>query len=305
MYVALRDHSTTLTQPFGEQEWRIAMNAPSPAEQVRARLTTPGFFEALGVPARYGRALPQADAQDTPGEIPAVLSYGFWQRRFNADPSAVGHSITLNRHSFTIVGVMAREFNGTSLDTSPEVRLPMRAFLLVAPPEFILSPTKRIEWSLDLSARLKPGVSREQALAETRTLWRSTTETLYRADPSGERLAFELKRGLDLEPLNRGISILRDKYGQALKLLIALVGVLFLIVCANVAGLLLARAAARRSELAVRLAVGATRVRLIRQTLCESALLSALGAIGGIALAFLATPLLVRALPPMRDLATG
>jgi hypothetical protein len=108
MYVALRDHSTTLTQPFGEQEWRIAMNTPSPAEQVRARLTTPGFFEALGVPARYGRALTQADAQDTPGEIPAVLSYGFWQRRFNADPSAVGHSITLNRHSFTIVGVMAR-----------------------------------------------------------------------------------------------------------------------------------------------------------------------------------------------------
>lgn len=305
MYAAIRDHSTTLTQPFGEQEWRIAMNRPAPAEQVRATLTTPGFFEALGVPARYGRSLTQADAQETPGDIPAVLSYGFWQRRFNADPGAVGHSITLNGHSFTIVGIMPRAFNGTSLDTSPDVRLPMRAFPLVAPPEFLSTPTKMIEWSLDLSARLKPGVSRERALAETRALWRSTTEALYRADPNGGRLAMEMKRGVDLDPLNRGISILREKYGGALKLLIALVGVLLLIVCANVAGLLLARAAARRSELAVRLAVGATRSRLIRQTLCESALLSALGAIGGIALAFLATPLLVRALPPVRDLGTG
>src|SRR5271155_2425634 len=180
----------------------------------------------------------------------------------------------------------------------------MRAYPLLVLP----AASNKPEWMLDLSARLKPGVSRDQAQSETRALWKSTTEAMYRANPvgfSGSRLEVERKRGVDPDPLDRGVSIPRDKYGPALRLLIALVAVLLLMVCANVAGLLLARAAARRSELAVRLAVGATRARLIRQTLAESALVSALGAAGGIALAFLATPLLVRALPPMRDLGTG
>lgn len=305
MYTAIRDHSTTLTQPFGEEEWRIAMNQPAPAEQIRVAVTTPEFFEALGVPARYGRTLMSADGEETPGDLPAVLSHGFWARRFDADPAAVGRAIVLNGHRFTIVGIMPREFNGTSLDTSPDVRLPLRTALLIAPPGYNSPDSKRLLWSLDLSARLKPSVSRAQALAETRALWRATTETIYRANPSGGRLETELKRGMDLDPLDRGVSILRDKYGPALKLLIALVGVLLLIVCANVAGLLLARGAARRPELAVRLAVGATPARLVRQLLCESGLLAALGAVGGIALVFLSTPLLVRALPPLRDLGTG
>jgi predicted permease len=306
MYLAIRDHSTTLTQPFGEEEWRVAMNLPAPAEQVRATVTTPEFFDALGVPARYGRTLTAADSNGQPGEIPAVLSYGFWERRFNGDPGAVGREIVLGGHRFTIVGVMPRGFNGTSLDTSPDVRLPLRAGELIAPPDYRSPGSLKIQYQLDLAARLRPGVAREAALAETRALWRSTTEAIYKGSPDGVgRLDSELRRGMDLDSIDRGVSILRDRYGLALKLLIALVGVLLLIVCANVAGLLLARGAARRSELAVRLAVGATRARLIRQMLCESAVLAALGAVGGVTLAFLATPLLVRALPPLRDLTTG
>ncbi|HLX42230.1 MAG TPA: ABC transporter permease [Bryobacteraceae bacterium] len=306
MYAAIRDHSTTLTQPFGEEEWRVAMNQPAPAEQVRVTITTPEYFEALGVPARYGRALTAADAVETPGEIPAVLSYGFWTRRFHADPNAVGGAIVLNGHRFTIVGVMPREFNGTSLDTSPDVRLPLRASELVGPQDYRSSTTHKIEWSLDLAARLRPGVTRAQALEETRALWRSTVEAIYKGSPDGVgRLDSELRRGVDLDAIDRGVSILRDKYGAALKLLITLVGVLLLIVCANVAGLLLARGAARRLELAVRLAVGATRGRLVRQVLCESGLLAAFGGVGGVTLAFLVTPVLVHALPPMRDLGTG
>jgi len=124
-YEALRARSTTLSAVFGEAPIDVALNQPTPAEQVRVHMVTPGFFEALGVPALSGRTLSEDDAPANSATPPAVLSYGFWRRRFNGDPAAVGRTIVLHGHPFVIVGVMPRAFNGTSVDTAPDVRVPL------------------------------------------------------------------------------------------------------------------------------------------------------------------------------------
>jgi predicted permease len=300
-YRALVEHSTTLAGVFGEAELLVAMNAPAPAEQIRVHLSTPEFFQELGAQALYGRSLTPADGEEAEGAVPAVLSYGFWQRRFHGDRGAVGRPIVLHGHRSIIVGVMPREFNGISVESAPDVRVPMRALPLLVGE----SVSKRLDGAqIDLAGRLRPGVTRERALAECIAIWRPTIESLYAHEPDPSFAETELSRGMELDPLERGVSVLRDKFGAALQLLTISVGLLLLIVCANVAGLLLAGAAARRGEIALRLAVGATRLRLVRQMLTESLLLTALGATGGWSLAWIAAPFLIRALPPIRDLST-
>jgi predicted permease len=296
VYEALRDRSTTLSAVFGEFAIDAVMSEPAPAEQIRVHLSTPEFFEALGVRAALGRTLIADDAKDNPGAPPAVLSYGFWQRRFNGDPAARGKTIRLNGNSFTIVGVAPREFNGFAADTAPDIRVPLRVLPLIT-----TGYGKRGEYAtLDLAGRLKPGASAAQALAESRPIWKAVLDSM------GEDFRFAVSYDtiypLEIESLEHGSSILRDRYAVALKFLIACSSFLLLMVCANVAGLLLARSAARRQEIAVRLAVGATRLRLARQMLVESALLAAIGAGGGIALAAGLTPLLSNMLPPIHDL---
>jgi predicted permease len=300
-YEALRDHSTTLAAVFGEEELWVALNEPRPAEQIRLSLVTPEYFEVLGVPAATGRSLTRDDAKENPGLIPAVLSYEFWRRRFDGDPGAVGGALMLHGHKVVIVGVMPREFNGTSLDTSPDVRLPVRAAPLLF--DATNRPATLAELvDLSLAGRLKPGVTRVQARAECYGLWRAASEAFWKEHP--DVLDAELRRGMEVDSLDHGTSILRDKFGNALELLIASVSLLLLMVCANLAGLVLARSTARTEEIALRLALGATRARLVRQMLTESVLLATLGAAAGLLIALVSTPLLVRALPPMRDLYT-
>jgi predicted permease len=263
-------------------------------------MATPEFFEVLGVPALFGRPLTSDDATSNSGTPPAVLSYAFWRRRFNGDPAAVGRTLVLHGHAFVIVGVMPRRFNGTSADTAPDVRVPLHTFqALWSDPEAF-----NVELvTLDLGGRLKPGVTRAQAQAETLAIWRAAVEPYSRGQLLGRGVFDQLESGMELDPLERGISILRDRYAGALTLLLIFVGLLLLMVCANVTGLLLTRVAGRRQEIAVRLALGATRGRLVRQMITESVLLTAVGAAGGVLLAFVSTGSMVRAFPPLRDIA--
>jgi predicted permease len=302
VYETLKQRAGTLSAVFGDAEWPVAMDDPQPAEQVRVHVVTPEFFDVLGVAALYGRTLTADDAKQDAGTPPAVLSYGFWQRRFAGAVQAVGRTITLRGHKFLVVGVMPRTFNGITADTAPDLRIPLRAF-----------PLLRFEGAfrgngiaLEIAARLKPGVSLAQARDECYRIWRATTEDALHRVPNitPDRIQSELARGLQVESLERGVSILRDRVGLALQLLAGSAALLLLLMCSNVAGLLLARSAARREEIAVRLALGATRARLVRQMLAESALLAGLGAAGGWLVAVVAMPVLVRALPPMRDRAT-
>jgi len=302
VYEALKQRAGTLSAVFGDAEWPVAMDDPQPAEQVRVHVVTPEFFDVLGVAALHGRTLTADDSREDTGTPPAVLSYGFWQRRFAGDTHAVGRSITLRGHKFLVVGVMPQTFNGIAADTAPDLRIPLRAF-----------PLLRFEGAfrgngiaLEIAARLKPGVSLAQARTECYLIWRAATEDALRRAPNVPpgQIESELARGLQVESLARGVSVLRDRLGLALQLLAGSAGLLLLLMCSNVAGLLLARGAARSEEIAVRLALGATRARLVRPMLVESALLAGLGAAGGWILARVSMPLLVRALPPMRDRAT-
>ena len=297
-YEVLRDHATTLAAVFGETgtNFHFAMSDPEPPEEITVNGVTPNFFEALGVRALRGRVLLPDDADERAGLPPAVLSYGFWQRRFGGDPSVVNRrTILVNGHRFVIVGVMPGDFNGLTVDTAPDVRVPLRAYL-----PLVKFPREQL-W-FELAGRLKPGVARSQAESECQGLWRSTMENYFRdVDKFPPQAASRLlAQGMHLEPVARGVSLLRDRYGDVLKLLMASVALLLLIVCTNVAGLLLERAAARQEEITVRLAVGATRFRLVGQMLAENLLLAVLGAVGGMAVAVAGLPLATRGLPPIR-----
>ncbi len=282
---ALHDRASAATDVFGFQEEFADVTEPGPAEQIRVHLVTPEYFSALGGGAALGRALAPDDVDV------AVLSYGFFEQRFNGDPHALGRTIVLHGHRFTVVGVMPREFNGISIDTAPQVRIPLTAFVVFSLDAMPLGDHA----PFDLSVRLRPGVNRAQATGEINSIWRPIVSTEPFPNP------LELEKGVELEPLEHGISRLRDRFSGALIFLVGAVGLLLLMVCANVAGLLLARSASRRQEIAIRLALGASRARLVRQMLAESFILAAIGGIGGILIAFRAIPLLERAIPPMRD----
>ncbi len=300
-YEVLRDHATSFSNVFAEpgfdMDFRFAMTAPGPPAQISVSMVTPEFFEGLGVRALYGRTLKREDARPGSDLPPAVLSYGFWKSRFRGDPRVVdGGTIDLQRHRFAIVGVMPREFNGWSVDTSPDVRIPWRTFSLV-------TDYHPQDAELEMAARLKRGATRAQAEAECRDLWFGTMRPYYRDVLKVEPPYLDevINSGVALDPLERGTSILRTHYGNALSLLMWCSGLLLVIACANIGGLLLARAVARQREVAVRLAVGATRGRIVRQGLVENSLLALAGAAGGIWFAFATARLAVRWLPPLRD----
>jgi predicted permease len=291
-YGSLLEHSQTLSIAFGQEDWQVVMERPAPAEEIRVDPVTPEFFDALNASASIGRTLTAADAKESAGNPPAVLSYGFWRRHFGGDRGAIGRAIELHGHDFVVVGVMPEEFHGISADTSPDVCVPLRAAQLLQQSDHPIPLGDR--W-VDISARLKPGVSLQRAQEEIRAMWLATAEG-KQTPPS---------QPLILDSLEHGTSILRTRFSGALQLLIASVALLQLMVCANLAGLLVARGARRSGEMAIRLAIGATPGRLIRQMLAESAVLTVLGAAGGVGLAFLAAPMLVSALPPVRDLTTS
>jgi predicted permease len=296
----LRTSSKALANSFGEtgQFLQFPMNAPEPAEYVSVHAVTPGYFEALGIPARYGRVLTADDVQTTEEPPPAVLSYHFWRRRFNADPNVVtGRTIVINKRHFAIVGVMPPGFNGITIDTGPDIRVPFSGYtqLLNFNPDLL---------SFEVAGRLKTGVTRDAAEAEAKTLWYSTMADYYKNVQKlpPETAAEQLSRGMALEPLEHGVSLLRDRFGPALKLLMASVGLLVIIVCTNVIGLLLARGIARQQEIAVRIALGATPAQIRGQMLSESFWIVLFGFVGALLVASMAMPLAVGMVPPIRDL---
>ena len=208
----------------------------------------------------------------------------------------------LHGHPFVIVGVMPRAFNGISVDTAPDLRVPIQTFQALWPEPAAFNVEQA---QLDLGGRLKSGGTRAQAQGETLAIWQALIESVTPAPhPHGRGVYDQLQTGMELDPLERGISILRDRYAGAFRLLLLSVGLLLLMVCANVTGLMLTRMAGRREEIAVRLALGATRGRLARQMFTESFLLTGLGGTAGVLLAFFLTGSVVRVLPPLRDIAT-
>ena len=311
-YKALRDRSKTLRSVFAETEWhdQFQMTEPEPAEEITVRGVTPEFFEALGSRPTLGRFLTTDDATRNFDRPPAVLSYEFWRKRFGSNAGSIqrqstgqtlGQNLAVNGHRFSIVGVMPRGFYGLSADSGPDIRISLQAYTL------LMSEFKVDQAEFALAGRLKPGVTLAQAQMECLAIWRPVMQDYYQhiEKVSPENLSRLLKHGMEVQSLERGTSLLRDNFGDVFKLLMASVSLLVVIVTLNVAGLLLARAAARQREMTVRLAIGGTPLRLARQLFTESIVLAAFGAGGGLIVALITMPLAVHALPPVRDVYTS
>jgi predicted permease len=232
-------------------------------ELLLTQSVTGNYHAVLGVGAVVGRTLTDRDRDDV-----AVISHRYWRRRFSADPGVIGRGLALQGRAFTIVGVTPAGFFGTQPGRHVDVTIPLGAQLTAMP--------ANARW-LYLIGRLAPGVSREHALAVLRVRWAQLVAA--QAVPPRPAVTLEVDSG------GQGLNELRREFGLPLRILMAAVAVVLLVACANLAGLLIARASGRQQEVAVRLSLGASRGRIVRQLVTESALLAAAGGVGGVVLA--------------------
>jgi len=240
------------------------------------------FFPVLGVKPAIGRLIGPEDSRAGDSSAVAVVSWSYWKRQFNLDPAILGRQIFVENVPVTVVGVTQRKFSGLQAEASQDFWLP----LAIAPPALRSSH----EGWLWLVGRLKPRVSLEQARAEMAMLYESTLDeqATITNNPYLRKMKFEM------EPAGAGLSRLREEWAKPLLLLMAVVGLLLLIACTNIGSLLLARGATREFEMALRISLGSSRLRLVREGLTEALLLSVAGSVLGVFLAYFGAGALVR-----------
>jgi predicted permease len=255
------------------------------------------YFPTLGVVPAAGRVFGvEVDAARLKHPV-AVVSHRFWRSRLNEDPAAIGRTIRIRQTLFQIVGVMPPEFSGLVIGSAPDLWVPVTMQEAIAPGrDWLAQPPglARRTMFLHVLGRLKPGVSLAQANTALDAVFRRNlqTEAEQIADP--ERRKSVLNANLVVRDARYGLSSLRAEYRQPLYVLMGLVGLLLVLACANIANLLLARATGRGRELALRVALGAGRARLIRQLLTESVMLAGMGAAAGLLVAYWGDRLLIR-----------
>jgi len=256
-------------------------NSASEREPVTIRLVSGNYFAMLGVRASAGRLFTSQEDQ-APGAQPvAVMSDRFWQQRFARSPAVIGSTLAFNNTVFTIAGVAPAGFFGTEVGEAPNLWIPLAMQRKVQP--WFGNPTDPMAQSLWLMARLKPGVTPAQAQTAVNVWYHQWLQEIAGPAPTSDQLQDMRRARIELTRLASGTSHLRRRFAQPITILMAIVALVLLIACANISNLLLARAADRRREVGLRLALGVARGRLLRQLLSESTLLALTG--GALALA--------------------
>ncbi len=272
---------TSVEEP-GNEAASTAASAPA-----HIKLVSGSYFSVLGVDAILGRAFStEVDSLRDANPV-AVISYGFWQARFAGAGDVIGRKIRVLRTTYTVIGVMPPQFHGETSGQNPEVFVPLSMQSEVFPGVDYLTretnPFHKAEW-LQVIGRMKPGVNLAQAKAAIDVEFQQLMQAEAEGMSAHDKQRF-MKQSLAVAGGSRGGSTLRGDFGKPLEILMAVVGLILLIACANIANILLARAAARQKEVAVRVALGAGGVRLFRQMLTESVLLAAIGGAVGLLLA--------------------
>jgi predicted permease len=288
-YVDIRDRATSFESVAAGAYQPFHLADDGMPERAWGAIATWNYFSTLGIGMTIGRDfLPEEGV--TPGTHPVmIISWSLWQRRYGGDPGVIGREVVLNDYPFTIVGVADRSFRSGMVGIRCDLWVPMMMWQQ-AQPSMDSIDIRDSHWLMPVVGRLRPGVTVEQAREEVNVLMAQLAET-YPESNAGVLGRVVSERGSRFHPL------IRDSFENLVVLLGIVVGLILLLTCANVAGLMLARAAARRREIGIRLAIGADRGRVIRQVLTESMLLAAVAGVVGLLLAQGTGPLLQSAMP--------
>jgi predicted permease len=288
MYQDFQQKAPAFSSVFCQRGTSLSISFDGRTERVDGELVSGNYFQALGVKPALGRVFsPEEDDRVYKGHPVVVLSHSYWVTRFASDPKIIGQKMLINNYPMSIVGVSAAGFHGLDPAFEPRVRVPVQMKPLMTPGWDEIGD-RRSQW-VQVFGRMKPGFTLNSAKASTQTLLSQILreESLQPAMKGASE--YNLKRFLDrkvlMEPAANGYSNMRREYSTALWVLMCMVGLVLLIACFNVANLLVARAVARQKEVAVRLAIGASRWQLLRQLLIESLILSFAGGAAGVFLA--------------------
>ena len=302
MYQDFQKRAEPLAELLCRRLVAASVSIDNQTERLEAEIVSGNYFTMLGVKPAVGRLFnSQEDDQVYQGHPVVVLSYTYWNNRFARDPGVVGRKILVNDFPMTIIGVSAAGFAGIDPARSPQIRVPVQMKEAMLPEwPWLHVDNRRARW-VQVFGRLKPGYTVESAAAPLQGLFtqiRTYEATLPAAKDWSAYARDQFMKGrMRVESAATGFSGIRNDFSTALLVLMCMVGLVLLIACANVANLLIARAFMRQKEIAVRLSLGASRGRLVRQLLVESLVLSAAGGVVGLALAFLLTRGLLRLVP--------
>ena len=293
LYLEFRKHTDLFAGVFARSDAgkvRFDAGHSNSVEYVQREYVTGNYFDVLGVKPAIGRLFKDEDNRTPQGHPLVVLSYDFWRNRLALDPAVLGRVLKVDEQPLTVIGVAAPGFHGVEVENHADLWMPAMMFR-----GQIMQPGMHWVW---IMARRRPEIPRNRVQAAANTIMQQYLMSVYGGQRASAFGRFALEQKIEVRDAGVGISMLREAFGKPLTILMAAVGLVLLIACANVANLLIARGAARRREIAMRFSLGATRWRLVRQWLIESLLLALLGSALGLAFAIWGERYMLLFLPP-------